>query len=177
MDMSAEVPSEGPFERVRYYAGQLLSTDDLRAEQEYAAAKRRLHNRALHGFGVVSGLSVAVADGDAGGLTISPGLALSPTGDEIVVTAPVLLDLPCDPSYCPKYVVVRYLEELVDPVVVPGADGEDAVELTRVREVFELELVDQPGDGDVVLATVAAVSASADGGASAPVISQAPTIG
>jgi hypothetical protein len=44
--------------RPRYFAGQLLSEVDLRDEQAYQIAKQRLHNRYLHGYGVVCGLQV-----------------------------------------------------------------------------------------------------------------------
>lgn len=42
--------------RVNYFEGQLLGLDDFRAEQRYHREKRKMHNRFLHGWGVVSGL-------------------------------------------------------------------------------------------------------------------------
>lgn len=46
--------------RVRYFPGQVLSTADFETEQSYLRAKRRPHNRWLHGWGVVGGLTVSV---------------------------------------------------------------------------------------------------------------------
>src|SRR4029079_8392721 len=57
--------------RNRYVFGQLLGVDDLRREQEYASAKRRLANRLLHGYGVVAGLDVGLTGGST--ITVSPG--------------------------------------------------------------------------------------------------------
>lgn len=44
--------------RPRYFNGQLLTADDLQAEQNYFREKLRRHNRCLHGWGVVRGLEV-----------------------------------------------------------------------------------------------------------------------
>lgn len=73
-----------PTERPRYFAGQLLTEDDLRAEQEYVLAKNRLHNRFLHGWGVVCGLELGCGD-CPGYVTVRPGYAIDPCGNDIVV--------------------------------------------------------------------------------------------
>src|SRR5688500_7307882 len=44
--------------RPRYFAGQLLTEEELNAEQQYVIKKNRLHNLYLHGSGVVCGLEV-----------------------------------------------------------------------------------------------------------------------
>ena len=62
--------------RVRYFPGQLLSAADFETEQSYLRAKRRLHNRWLHGWGVVGGLTVSVGPNHAvgsGKLTTTSG--------------------------------------------------------------------------------------------------------
>ena len=51
----AEIPE---FERLNYFYGQMLSAADFRAEQSYFREKLKLHNRCLHGYGVVCGLEV-----------------------------------------------------------------------------------------------------------------------
>ena len=45
-------------ERPRYFPRQLITADDLTLEQEYFRNKLRLHNRLLHGWGVVCGAQV-----------------------------------------------------------------------------------------------------------------------
>ena len=44
-------------QRVRYFNGQVLGVDDFNTEQNYFIEKHRLHNRHVHGWGVVNGLS------------------------------------------------------------------------------------------------------------------------
>jgi hypothetical protein len=51
----AEVPQ---FDRLRYFYGQMLHARDLQLEQAYFREKLKLHNRCLHGWGVVCGLDV-----------------------------------------------------------------------------------------------------------------------
>jgi len=78
--------------RPRYFSGQLLSDADLTSEQQYMLAKNRLHNRYLHGWGVVCGLQV-VCNNCTGMLTIMPGYAIDPCGNDIVVCQSQTFDL------------------------------------------------------------------------------------
>ena len=70
------------FERPHFYAGRLLTAADLQDDQDYFRAKIRLHNRLLHGWGVVTGLQVSES---ARTLTVSAGLALDCAGNELVL--------------------------------------------------------------------------------------------
>ncbi|MGH3368585.1 MAG: hypothetical protein ACRDPR_01155 [Nocardioidaceae bacterium] len=71
-------------ERPRFFAGQLLSDDDLRSEQEYMLAKNRLHNRYLHGWGVVCGLELGCGD-CPGYVTVRSGYGIDPCGNDVLV--------------------------------------------------------------------------------------------
>jgi hypothetical protein len=75
-----------PFERPIFAPGQVLTDIDLNADQAYALAKNRLHNRYLHGWGVVCGLEVVCNHCD-GYVTIHPGYAIDRCGNDIVVAA------------------------------------------------------------------------------------------
>jgi hypothetical protein len=46
------------FERVKYFYGQLLGVREFQTEQDFFYEKHRLHNRYLHGYGVICGLEV-----------------------------------------------------------------------------------------------------------------------
>lgn len=46
------------FRRLKYFFGQMLGAPDLQTEQDYFRGKHKLHNRCLHGYGVVCGLLV-----------------------------------------------------------------------------------------------------------------------
>ena len=52
--------------RPRFFAGQVLTADDLNRLDHYIRAKHRLHNRQLHGWGVVNGLEVTCNPCDDG---------------------------------------------------------------------------------------------------------------
>lgn len=70
--------------RPRFFAGQILTDEDLNALQNYLIEKNRLHNRYLHGWGVVCGLEVRCHACD-NYVTVETGYALSPCGDDIIV--------------------------------------------------------------------------------------------
>jgi hypothetical protein len=70
--------------RPRYFAGQLLTEAELAGAQAYVLEKHRLHNRYLHGSGIVCGLEVT-CDDCAGWVTVAPGYAIDPCGNDVVV--------------------------------------------------------------------------------------------
>ena len=147
-------------ERTRYFAGQRLDEGDLTQEQLYLREKARRHNRLLHGWGIVNGLGVQPGPADAE-VTVEPGYALDPYGDEIVVADAVIVDLlsededgnavaPCPPPDGrkrrrirkkrspgrPLYLAIGYAECSSAPVPV----GE-SVEFSRTRESFAVRLL------------------------------------
>jgi hypothetical protein len=103
----------GAAERPRYYARQLITSDDLTLEQDYFRNKLREHNRRLHGWGVVCGAQVCLVpkkngagagNGNGNGdnaptefepwkVYIKPGYILSPCGDEINIDCGRVIDL------------------------------------------------------------------------------------
>ena len=74
-------------DRPRYFPGMLLSDVELNSEMGYVLAKNRLHNRFLHGYGVVCGLKVTCHDCE-GWVQVEPGYALDPCGNDIIVCKP-----------------------------------------------------------------------------------------
>ena len=46
------------FRRLKYFYGQMLGAHDFQTEQDFFREKLKLHNRCLHGYGVVCGLLV-----------------------------------------------------------------------------------------------------------------------
>ena len=78
--------------RPRFFAGQLLTEAELTALQDYVIAKHQLHNRYLHGPGVVCGLEVGCGEcGDD--VVVSPGYAIDPCGRDIIVPAAAGFDI------------------------------------------------------------------------------------
>ncbi len=80
--------------RPRFFAGQLLTEEDLNRLENYIIGKNKLHNRYLHGWGVVCGLEV-ICHQCKGFVTVRSGYALSPCGDDIIVCSDAAVNV-CD---------------------------------------------------------------------------------
>lgn len=143
-----------PLKRVNFFPGQILSAEDLRTEQEYIRESRRKHNRLFVGHGVAEGLEVTVAN-DSGGLlvSVSPGYAIDPAGNELELCRPTTLRVNLRRS--PRLVVVRYRERPSDPVPAATGDGETSEQPSRIEEICEVALVTRPDSAAVTLALLA----------------------
>lgn len=83
-------------DRPVFFSGQLLDAATLTAEQDYHREKLRRHNRALIGYGTVSGLNVQIDDTEGSGgphVAIEPGLAIDRRGEELRLPSRVRLRL------------------------------------------------------------------------------------
>ncbi len=80
------------FVRPRFFAGQLLTEDDLSALIDYVVSKNRFHNSRLFGEGVVCGLLVECGPCE-GQVVVDPGYALDCCGNDLVLTCKQILDL------------------------------------------------------------------------------------
>ncbi|BBU33471.1 hypothetical protein BTHE68_72050 (plasmid) [Burkholderia sp. THE68] len=86
--------------RNRFFVGKRMTPGAFRVEQDYLIGRRRLINRAIHGWGVVYGFPIAIPPKDAACCAVPPGkarigagLALDRAGRELVQTEPLLLEL------------------------------------------------------------------------------------
>jgi hypothetical protein len=76
--------------RNRFYRNKRITPDTWTVEQDYHQQRRRLLNRAIHGWGVVYGFKVDLLDEDRCGgdggkhLALGEGLALDPCGRELL---------------------------------------------------------------------------------------------
>ncbi|MFD7816102.1 hypothetical protein ACFV6E_24725 [Streptomyces sp. NPDC059785] len=154
-----EATGTSAFVRPRFFAGQLLTEDDLGLLVDYLTAKGRLHNRSLYGPGVVCGLGVSCDPCGGGTVAVRPGHALDCAGNDIVVSCTEQVDVralvqeqrvsalgvdceePCDDDGARRYgLFVRYRELSVDPVA-PYATEEPCSSPgcvpSRVREGFQ----------------------------------------
>lgn len=160
--------SAEPLERLRYFNRQLLTADDMRAEQAYFREKLRRHNRYLHGWGVVCGCTVEpVSDAKAWTVRVCPGYVVGPQGDDILIDHCVEVNLtlgatpePCTVRWpCPPvgempgtdaqrerkaWIAVRYAECFSRPVKLhPAGCGcdETGCEYSRIRDSFEIKVL------------------------------------
>jgi len=120
--------------RPRFFDGKFLTAADFSLEQQYHIEKHKLHNRALHGFGIVSGLKVIV---DGGAVTVAPGMAIDCEGNELVVSEEQTLAVSRPGDLRITYLALRYVEKCVDPVPVASGD----VQHSHIEESFELAFV------------------------------------
>ena len=146
--------------RPNFFAGQLLTEDDLQQIITYSNGKRRLTNRYAFGTGVVCGLEVVAAGPkEPGTVIVEPGYALDCCGNDIVLSCPYTIDVnamiraagldcgdPCADasggSDRPrKYLLcVRYTECASEPVSPYSPSGTTKCINTRVQESCAFEL-------------------------------------
>lgn len=79
-------------QRVRYWQGQMLRSQDFRDQEAIGAQRRWWHNRALHNaFGIAYGFEVELSDG---WFKVGPGVAYDCFGRELVLQESVDLAIP-----------------------------------------------------------------------------------
>ncbi|HEV8495424.1 MAG TPA: hypothetical protein VGQ56_01095 [Gemmatimonadaceae bacterium] len=92
--------------RPRFFAGQLLTEEDLNRLDHYIVAKQKLHNRYLHGWGVVCGLDVMCDACGEGSVIVRSGYALAPCGEDVIV---------CNDARVPVCDLISDCREVPDP--------------------------------------------------------------
>lgn len=135
---------DGTLTRSRFFAGKLLTADDLAREQDYHRSKQRRHNRIAHGVGIVRGLGVTLEAGAGGGgpkIVVDPGVAISPEGEELIVCDLVTRDVSQGGTVC--YVTLTLLEQPT------GATPEG--EHSRIEESAEVVVSDQVPPGHLAI--------------------------
>ena len=126
-----KISDTAAFKRLRYFDGMSLTPADFELEQEYFRKKSKLHNRSLHGFGIVTGLKVTVTKGE---VIVETGQALDCEGNELVITTPQSIVAPASTcEWRAAYVNVRYVEESTGQITGRS-------EFSTITESFELTL-------------------------------------
>jgi hypothetical protein len=75
--------------RNRFFRGKVMRAAEFEAEQSYLLKRRRVINRSVHGWGVVSGFRMPPESGDA---HVGAGLAFDRHGRELLLCEPVKID-------------------------------------------------------------------------------------
>jgi hypothetical protein len=119
-------------ERVNFFTGQVLTAEDLQAEQDYFRTRLRRLNLAAFGIGVVDGLEVTVA-ADGGSIHVSPGIAVDARGEELVVDQSVTATIPAGISLLRVY--LRLCERFTRPVASAQVHE---LQHARVQEVVDV---------------------------------------
>jgi microcystin-dependent protein len=150
---------QSEIKRLNYYNSQFLKEDDFRDEQLYHQQMRYFHNRALHTWGIVSGLEVKAVSG-GGRVNVTAGSAIDRLGREIVLPAQsdaVALD--AFAANARVYITIKYAEVFDPADKDPSNKGTEstATLYTRTAERPELRAATAapPADApEVVLAVV-----------------------
>ena len=143
-------------ERNRYFTGKSMMARDFRADQEYFLSRHRLHNRLMHGWGIVCGLTVIRhpnPDCERRWVVVRGGIALDCCGRELVVAKDHAFELPLPeedeekgqdrPDPRPFVLCLHYAEEAIEPVPLLYGDcnGESRPLVpNRVREHPAIEV-------------------------------------
>lgn len=147
-------------ERNSYFTGKYLTARDFADEQSYFLSHHRLHNRLLHGWGIVCGLKVVHhprPDCRKRWVVIHPGIALDCCGRELIVKCESPFELPLprageqeaddgdvEVMREPFLLVLRYVEEKTEEVPVLYSEGQcdpKHKEANRIREKAVLDVI------------------------------------
>lgn len=152
-------------QRNHYFTGKLMTARDFIAESDYFLSHARLHNRLMHGWGIVCGLEVEHhknPECEKRWICIQPGIALDCCGRELIVEDKLCVELPLPaedndkvkavqaksltPAQSetltpPFLVVLRYHEEGAEFVPALYAEGCEPThrEPNRIKECVAVE--------------------------------------
>ncbi len=153
--------------RPAFFDGQALTAADLNAVVAYHRELLWLHQRSLHGSGIVSGLLVTGAKGDKS-VTVGPGYAVDTGGRSIVLDAPQVLDIPsvvAGPAggAVTFYLTIAYFnDDQLTPVVRSGVCGSNGA--VRRIDAPKLTWPDPTGAGqDIVLCAITVLNCTLTG--------------
>jgi hypothetical protein len=91
-----EIKSKTPLkERPRYFAGRYLLEGDFELQHDYLNDRLRYHRCSLHVSGIVEGLEVSSVQSEKA-IKVSPGSAIDPDGNLIVLHDEIQLELEMD---------------------------------------------------------------------------------
>jgi len=126
------------FKRVNPFEGLVLDADTWKDEQDYHRNQQRLHTLAFHRSGIVEGLEVRASQPPDLSLAISPGMAVGPEGNVIVVSQAQSYNL-VSKDKGQVHLIIQYREIPTAPA--PPSEGEQPtriLEAYRIREVTHL---------------------------------------
>ncbi|MBM3941655.1 MAG: DUF4159 domain-containing protein [SAR202 cluster bacterium] len=140
-----------PQRRLNPSQGLVVDVAVWNASHEYHRAQQRLHNLAMHGAGVVTGLEVTAAEPPGRWVVVHPGLAVDDAGYPIGVGAPLRFEIPTDAPGT-MYLILQYRELPENPVRLLGDEG---VRPLYMLEAYRLEQITQlPAEPHIELARI-----------------------
>ena len=98
-------------ERMNYFTGELLTTEDFKTEQLYQMQMLQYHNANLHTWGIAQGLNV-IWEPNSKQVTVTPGVAVDSLGREIVLLENKALGITHVTGNPLYYLTITYREAL-----------------------------------------------------------------
>jgi hypothetical protein len=133
-------------ERNRYFTGKFMAARDFAADTDYLLDHHRLHNRLLHGWGIVCGLRVERHPRPECAQTwvvVTSGFALDCHGRELILRCDTAFELPQRAD--PYLLGAKFIEEQVEPVpslYSQGTCDPHHREFNRFRDGIDLAVAD-----------------------------------
>lgn len=136
--------------RINPFQGLMIDAAVWRDAHEYHRDHMRLHNLALHGWGIVNGLGIS-QEGRENTLLIEPGIGIDPAGNFIVVVEPHVHRIESRGAGT-VYLVLQF-REVPDGPTQSGLDGVGP--RTHILEAYQVQERDRlPKDAYLELARV-----------------------
>lgn len=148
--------------RMRFSNGLFLFQEDFVTEQEYHRRMRRMHNRHLHGRGIVWGLQITPGEGSLE-IVVGEGMALDrvydetygeDTSRELVVTESLRLNL-ADFDYLAGeqvYVWIYYAEEMAS--IPTGRETTEPIHWNEKISIGHSRIKPTDEDKNIILARI-----------------------
>jgi hypothetical protein len=141
-----------PIQRVNYFLGEALLTDDFVCEQQYNMELRTLLNSSLHTWGIANGLTVSrQAGSQSNQLRVDAGMAIDQLGRQIVLNAPQIVPFQAVKGNETFYLTIRYHEVYANYSDESGVAGYKRIVQQPLLEY--LPTLQQPGI-NILLAVV-----------------------
>lgn len=122
-------------ERNNYYTGKFMTAGDFETDQNYQVSRHRLHNRLLHGWGILCGLEVDRNTNpgcEKRWVIVQPGAALDCCGRELLLPKPISFELPLPrqrgQGLPPPQTVYTEYEEMHGPFLLGLAYSETMID-------------------------------------------------
>lgn len=134
-------------ERNRYFTGKFMTAREFQHEQEYVRSRHHLHNRLLHGWGVLRGLEVQPhprSECQHEAVLVRAGAALDCYGREVMLLEDTPVEVPRSSPTQELLLCVSFSEEHIEftPAIYrEGATESDGEQANRFREGASLRLL------------------------------------
>lgn len=133
------------YKRVNFFEGQIRTLQDYWDQVGYKVEKHKLHQRAFHRFGVVTGLAgelhVRQRRVPEMAVEVRPGYAIDPDGNDVIVREVELKRLSTAGMAmpCTLHLVARYREETTDFRRIAIRGFPECSGKTRIQESYTLD--------------------------------------